>query len=175
MSILTREQLEQRLIALHKASVELVKDISLESVLERIAVLACEQAGARYAALGVINDQGKLEQFIPVGMSKSEINKMAHPPLGLGLIGALMQSHESIRLADLTKDARSSGYPENHPDMKSFLGVPIFLGERNLGQIYLTEKIDGDEFTEDDQILIEMLAAYAAVAISNARMYHGLI
>ena len=116
MSILTREQLEQRLIALHKASVELVKDISLESVLERIAVLACEQAGARYAALGVINDQGKLEQFIPVGMSKSEINKMAHPPLGLGLIGALMQSHESIRLADLTKDARSSGYPENHPD-----------------------------------------------------------
>ena len=175
LSILTREQLEQRLIALHKASVELVKDISLESVLERIAVLACEQAGARYAALGVINDQGKLEQFIPVGMSKLEINKMAHPPLGLGLIGALMQSRESIRLVDLTTDDRSSGFPDNHPYMKSFLGVPIYLGERNLGQIYLTEKIDGDEFTEDDQILIEMLAAYAAVAISNARMYHGLI
>jgi GAF domain-containing protein len=86
-----------------------------------------------------------------------------------------MESRKSIRLSDLKQDERSAGFPDNHPAMKSFLGVPIYLGERNLGQIYLTEKISGDEFTEDDQILIEMLAAYAAVAISNARMYRGLI
>ncbi len=175
LSVLTREQLEQRLISLHKASFELVKDISIETVLERIVVLACEQADARYAALGVMNEQGDLEQFIPIGMSEHEIGKIDHLPQGHGLIRALMESRKSIRLPDLKQDERSAGFPENHPAMKSFLGVPIYLGERNLGQIYLTEKISGDEFTEEDQILIEMLAAYAAVAISNARMYRGLI
>ncbi|PKO14977.1 MAG: hypothetical protein CVU39_12950 [Chloroflexi bacterium HGW-Chloroflexi-10] len=175
MPILTREELQQRLIALHRASVELVQDVSLESVLERIAQLACEQSGARYAALGVNNEKGELEQFIPIGMSEVEIGKMAHPPKGLGLIGALMKSRESIRLTDLHQDPRSYGFPSGHPGMNSFLGVPIYLGERNLGQIYLTEKADGQPFTADDQILIEMLAAYAAVAISNARMYRNLI
>lgn len=171
---LTREQLENRLIALHHASIELVQDTSLESLLERIAALACQQAGARFAALGVNDENGNLEKFIPIGMTKTEIKKLAHPPVGLGLIGALMHSKESIRLPHLADDPRSSGFPKHHPPMDSFLGVPIYLGERNLGQIYLTDKIDAAAFTEDDQILIEMLAAYAAVAISNARMYRGL-
>lgn len=173
--VLTREQLEDRLLALHKASLELIQDISLESLLERIAILACEQAGAQYAALGVNNEQGRVEQFIPIGMSEAEIEAMPHPPLGLGLIGALMNKKESIRLTDLTKDPRSSGFPTHHPEMKSFLGVPIVLGNRNLGQIYLTNKQNGPEFTAEDQLMIEMLAAYAAVAISNARMYRSLI
>ncbi|PKO08015.1 MAG: hypothetical protein CVU40_17725 [Chloroflexi bacterium HGW-Chloroflexi-2] len=172
---LTREQLQERLLALHRASLEMIQDISLESLLERIAILACEQAGAQYAALGVNNEQGKVEQFIPIGMNEAEIEAMPHPPLGLGLIGALMNKHESIRLTDLTKDARSSGFPKGHPPMNSFLGVPIVLGDRNLGQIYLTNKLDGPEFTPEDELLIEMLAAYAAVAISNAKMYRGLI
>jgi signal transduction histidine kinase len=172
---LTREQLEERLFALHKASLELIQDISIESLLERIATLACEQAGAQYAALGVNNEQGRLEHFIPIGMSESEIEAMPHPPMGLGLIGALMNKRESIRLPDLSKDTRSSGFPKGHPAMTSFLGVPIVLGNRNLGQIYLTNKLDGSEFTSDDQLMIEMLAAYAAVAISNARMYRSLI
>ncbi len=173
--VLTREQLEDRLLALHKASLELIQDISLESLLERIANLACEQAGAQYAALGVNNEQGKVEQFIPIGMSEAEIEAMPHPPLGLGLIGALMNKKESIRLPDLTNDPRSSGFPQHHPEMKSFLGVPIVLGNRNLGQIYLTNKQNGPVFTAEDQLMIEMLAAYAAVAISNAKMYRGLI
>ncbi|HSM24447.1 MAG TPA: GAF domain-containing sensor histidine kinase [Anaerolineaceae bacterium] len=175
MQTLTREQLEDRLLALHKASLELIQDISLESLLERIATLACEQANAQYAALGVNNEQGRVEQFIPIGMTEAEIEAMPHPPLGLGLIGALMNKRESIRLPDLTKDTRSSGFPKGHPEMTSFLGVPIMLGERNLGQIYLTNKLNGPEFTPDDQLLIEMLAAYAAVAISNAKMYRSLI
>ena len=173
--ILTREQLEERLLALHKASLELIQDISLESLLERIAILACEQAGAQYAALGVNNDQGRVEQFIPIGMTEAQIEAMPHPPIGLGLIGALMNKKESIRLPDLTKDHRSSGFPKGHPEMTSFLGVPIVLGDRNLGQIYLTNKKEAPEFTAEDQLMIEMLAAYAAVAISNARMYRSLI
>ncbi len=171
---LTREQLEDRLIALHRASIELVQDTSLESLLERIALLAWEQAGARYAALGVNDENGKLEKFIPVGMSPQEIAQMEHPPVGLGLIGALMHSKESIRLTDMQDDPRSSGFPQHHPKMTSFLGVPIYLGDRNLGQIYLSDKFDGSPFSTEDQILIEMMAAYAAVAISNARMYRGL-
>jgi len=172
---LTREQLQERLLALHHASLELVQDVSIESLLKRIAVLACEQVNARYAAVGVINQNGELESFIPVGMKQNEIDRIAHPPRGLGLIGALMQAEEPIRLADISKDPRIVGFPMHHPRMKSFLGVPIRHGNRQLGQIYLTEKIDAEEFTEDDQLMIEMLAAYAAVAITNARMYKELI
>ncbi len=172
---LTREQLEQRMFALHQASLELVADISLESLLERIAHLACEQVGARYAALGVMGDNGDLERFIPVGMTAEEIQKMPHPPRGLGLIGALMRSKSAIRAEDISADPRSVGFPEGHPDMRTFLGVPIRQGDQQLGQIYLTDKQDGGGFSADDQQVIEMLAAYAAVAISNARMYRELI
>ncbi|NOH02777.1 MAG: GAF domain-containing protein [Chloroflexi bacterium] len=91
--LLTREQLQERLFALHAASLELVKDVSLETLLERIASTACEQVGARYGALGVLDDDGKLERFIAVGMSESEIKRIAHPPVGLGLIGGF-DGHE---------------------------------------------------------------------------------
>ncbi len=175
MPTLTREQLEQRLIALHQASVELVQDTSLDSLLERIAVVACEQVDAEYAAVGVTDENGELKQFIPIGMSQADIKKMPHPPKGLGLIGELMRSDQSIRLPNLKDHPRSAGFPAGHPAMASFLGVPIRLSDRNLGQIYLTNKQNGEEFTQDDQMVIETLAAYAAVAISNARMYRGLI
>lgn len=172
---LTREQLEERLLALHQASLQLVQEISLETLLERIAAVACEQAGARYAAVGVIGPDGELQSFIPVGMSEEELTRMVHPPRGLGLIGALMHSQQPIRVADIASDARSVGFPPHHPHMTSFLGVPIRHAGRHIGQIYLTDKIDAPEFTADDQLLIEMLAAYAAVAITNARMYQELI
>lgn len=175
MATLTREQLEDRLAALHRASLELIQDISLESLLERIANMACEQAGARYAAVGVLDENGELERFIPIGMTEREIRKMEHPPRGLGLIGALMRSSETIRIADVCSDPRSVGFPEHHPVMTSFLGVPIRQGDHQLGQIYLTNKIGGDEFTLEDQQVIETLAAYAAVAISNARLYKQLL
>lgn len=174
--LLTREQLQERLIALHKASLELIKikEVSLETLLERIAALACEQAGARYAALGVLDDEGRLKQFITVGMTPDEIKRIPHPPRGLGLIGALMHSAENIRLAEIKEDPRSAGFPPGHPEMHSFLGVPIRLGDKQLGQIYLTEKQDALEFTPDDEKIIEMLAAYAGIAIQNARLYAEL-
>src|SRR5271157_2438458 len=173
-AILTREQLEERLAALHRASLELVQDISLESLLERIATVACEQARARYAAVGVLGEDGMLAQFITVGMTPTEVSRLAHPPRGLGIIGVLMHSNESIRIADINSDPRRVGFPKHHPVMDSFLGVPIRLGEQPLGQIYLTNKLDGPEFALDDQQVIETLASYAAVAIANARLYQQL-
>lgn len=172
--LLTREELQEKLFALHRASLELIQDISLETLLERIASLACDQAGARYAALGVLDEQGLLRQFITIGMTPEEMKRIPHSPRGEGLIGALMHSPTNIRLAEIKEDARSSGFPTGHPVMHSFLGVPIRVGEKQLGQIYLTDKIAAPQFTADDETIIEMLAAYAGVAIEHARLYESL-
>lgn len=167
--LLTREQLQERLIALHRASLELVREVSLEKLLELIARTACEQVGARYGALGVLDGQGGLKQFVTVGMTAQEIKRIAHEPVGLGLLGALMDSPNPIRVPVISSDRRSVGFPRNHPNMVSFLGVPIRAGENQLGQIYLTDKIDEPEFSADDERIIQMLAGYAAAAIQNAR------
>jgi len=173
--LLTREELQDRLIALHRASLELVKEVSLETLLERIASLACEQAGAKYAALGVLNEDGKLKQFITVGMTAEEIKRIPHPPRGLGLIGALMRGDSgNVRIPEIEDDPRSVGFPPGHAEMHALLGVPIRIGGRQLGQIYLTEKIGDSEFNPDDEKIIEILAAYAGAAIENARLYERL-
>jgi two-component system sensor histidine kinase DevS len=173
--LLTREELQDRLVALHRASLELVKDVSLVTLLERIASLACEQAGAKYAALGVLDDEGKLKQFITVGMTAEEIKQIPHPPRGLGLIGALMHGDNgNLRIPEIEDDPRSVGFPPGHAEMHALLGVPIRIGARQLGQIYLTEKIGDSEFNPDDEKIIEVLAAYAGVAIENARLYERL-
>src|SRR5215207_352826 len=171
--LLTREQLQERLIALHKASLELVKDTELDHLLERIAKLACEQSDARYAALGVLDEDGKLVKFITVGMTDDEIKLLDHPPVGKGLIGELMNTEVPLRVPVIQEHPRSSGFPANHPPMVSFLGVPIRAANKQLGQIYLTEKIDAPEFTADDEKIIQMLAAYAAAAIQNARLHEN--
>lgn len=174
MSLLTREQLEERLVSLHRASLELVSDLSLATVLERIVRLAKEEADANYAALGVFDEAGNLVRFIPVGMSEEEIQKMPYPPKGLGLLGALKDERKTLRIADIQGDPRSVGFPAGHPVMRTFLGVPILLGDQLLGQIYLTDKVGGEEFSEQDERVIETLAAYAAVAIQNARLVQAL-
>jgi two-component system, NarL family, sensor histidine kinase DevS len=172
--IQTCEQYEDRLAALHRASLELVQDNSVETLLERIAVIAREQANARYAAVGMLGENGELERFIPIGITPELVQKMKDPPSGKGLIGVLMRGQETIRIADIQDDPRSSGFPRYHPHMTSFLGVPIRIGNRNLGQIYLTDKQSASEFSFEDQQIIETLAGYAAVAISNARLYARL-
>jgi len=172
--LLTREQLQERLFALHRASLELVKDVSLETLLERIASTACEQSNARYAALGVLDDEGGLKQFVTMGMSDKEIKKMVHPPVGLGLLGALMNTETPIRVPSIKDHPSSVGFPAHHPHMASFLGVPIRSGDKQIGQIYLTEKIGADEFDENDEMIIQMLAAYASTAITNARLYEQM-
>jgi two-component system, NarL family, sensor histidine kinase DevS len=168
--LLTPEQLQERLIALHEASLELVKDVSLDHLLERIARVACEQSDARYAALGVLDEDGKLVKFISVGMTDDEIKHIAHPPVGKGLIGELMNTEVPLHVPVIQEHPRSSGFPAHHPHMTSLLGVPIRASNRQLGQIYLTEKIGAPEFTADDERMIQMLAGYAAAAIQNARL-----
>lgn len=172
---LSPQQQEGRFLALHQASIDLVQEFSLDTLLEKLATIALEQVNATYAAVGILDENGQLEKFIPIGMTRLEVDQMSHPPLGKGLIGALMQSRETIRIASISSDPRSAGFPPFHPAMTSFLGVPIRHGSRLLGQIYLTNKEDSPEFSLDDQLIIEMLAAYAAVAISNARLYRSLI
>src|SRR5215207_363621 len=171
--LLTREQLQERLIALHEASLELVKDVSLDHLLERIAKLACEQSDARYAALGVLDEDGKLVKFISVGMTDDQIKLIDHPPVGKGLIGELMNTEVPLRVPVIQDHPRSSGFPEHHPPMVSFLGVPIRALNNQLGQVYLTEKVNSPAFTADDEKIIQMLAAYAAAAIQNARLHEN--
>ena len=120
--LLTREQLQERLIALHEASLALVKDVSLDHLLERIAKVACEQADARYAALGVLDEDGKLVKFITVGMTDDEIKLIEHPPVGKGLIGELMNTEVPLRVPIIQDHPHSSGFPAHHPHMVSFLG-----------------------------------------------------
>ncbi len=115
-----------------------------------------------------MND-GRLAKFITVGMTDKEIKRMAHPPKGLGLLGALIDTNKALRMPMIGDHPKSIGFPEHHPAMTSFLGVPIRAGETQLGQIYLTNKTDAMEFTSDDEMIIQMLATYAATAIQNAR------
>lgn len=175
MVLLTREQLEDRLAALHKASLELVRNLSLETVLEQIVHLAREQVDAEYALLGVVDEEGNLIRFVHSGMSDEDSQLIPHPPRGKGLIGALRAERRTIRVPEIRKDPRNYGFPENHPEMTSFLGVPILQGDQMLGQLYLTNKLTWHEFTENDERVIEMLAAYAAATISNARLYEGIM
>jgi len=175
MALLTREQLEDRLAALHLASLELVRDLSVEVVLERIVNLAREQAEAAYAALGVVDEEGALVQFIQAGMTPDEVNQTGAPPIGKGAIGAIQKERRTLRISNLRDYPSHEGFPPGHPAMDSFLGVPIILGERLLGQIYLTNKIGFPEFTESDERVIETLAAYAAAAINNAHLYEDLL
>jgi len=172
---LTREQLQGRMVALYEASLELVKDVSLESLLERIAEVARQQVGARYAALGVMDEAGKLKKFITVGMEPDLVKQIPHTPRGRGLIGALMKEGKPIRLAEIKNDKRSSGFPAGHPVMHTFLGVPILQGDVQIGQIYLTEKKDALEFSADDELIIKMLSSSAAIAIHNASLYENLL
>jgi two-component system, NarL family, sensor histidine kinase DevS len=175
MVLLTREQLEDRLAALHRASLELVGNLSLDRVLERIVEIAREQAGARYAALGVVDEAGNLVQFIPVGMSPEEIARMAHPPVGKGLLGLFRKERRTINVPEITADPRRIGFPPHHPEMHSLLGVPILSGDKMLGQLYLADKQSYPEFTAQDEHVIETLAAYAAIAITNARLYAEIV
>ncbi|HNO32376.1 MAG TPA: GAF domain-containing sensor histidine kinase, partial [Anaerolineales bacterium] len=115
------------------------------------------------------DDEGKLQKFIAVGMSDHDIKRIEHPPVGLGLIGELMDTEIPLRVPAIQKHPKSVGFPAHHPHMVSFLGVPIRTSEKQIGQIYLTEKMDANEFSSDDEMIIQMLATYAATAITNAR------
>lgn len=165
----------RRVRALHRATLSLYTDLSLEGVLERITRAAKELVNARYAALGIPDGQGGLQSFITVGLSEEEARRIPHKPQGKGLIGLMLRTGQSVRIAEISAHPEAAGFPRGHPRMHSFLGVPIAAYGRPIGQIYLTDKQDAPEFTEEDQQLVEMLAAHAAAAIENARLYRQVV
>lgn len=162
---------EQQLAAIHTAALAITSELSLSRVLETIAVTARDLIGARYAALGVPGPHGNLERFITEGITEEERRAMDHLPEGKGLLGHILTSQQTLRLDDLHQSPHSAGFIENHPWMVNFLGVPIIARGEILGSLYLCDRENGTLFTEEDEVLIETLASYAAVAIENARLY----
>ncbi len=171
---LSCEQLEERLAALHQVSLELVQDISIESLLGRIALIARRQAGAAYAAIGVLGDDGQIDRFISVDSDKDWVASIPQPSIGSDLISAIAEANSPVRVMDFNNNPTPGNPTESPPKLTSLLGVPIYLGNRRFGQIYLVDKITEGGFTPDDERVIETLAAYAAVAISNAHSYDEL-
>jgi signal transduction histidine kinase len=160
-----------RLRGLFRANQSIVGDLSLATVLQRIVEAACELLEARYGALGVLSPDGQgLEQFIHVGIDQETVERIGSLPQGKGVLGALIEEPAPIRLHDLSDDLRSVGFPAGHPPMHTFLGVPITIRGEVFGNLYLTERRAGD-FTDSDVELASALAATAAVAIENARLF----
>ena len=138
-----------------------------EKVLESLPDLARSLTNAEYSALAVMDSSGKIERFITSGISEEVRRSIGDPPAGRGLLGVLHKQRKAIRLSDLTHSPDSVGFPPNHPKMKAILGVPILLGDVSLGNLYLTNKIGADEFSERDQEVMEAFAQYAAIAIES--------
>lgn len=160
--------------ALIEAGIALSSELDLDAVLGLLVSTAAELTGARYSALGVLDAGGKeLERFITHGVDDAERAAIGEPPRGRGILGVLVDEARPLRLRDLTADPRSVGFPANHPPMRTFLGVPVVLRGVGFGNLYLSEKIGGEEFTESDEEVVTLLAAQAAVAIENARLYEA--
>jgi signal transduction histidine kinase len=156
--------------ALLEAVVAVGSHLELEAVLRQIVEAAVELVSARYGALGVIGEGGRLAEFVPVGLDESQIAGIHHWPEGRGLLGELITDPRPLRLHAISAHPGSSGFPDGHPPMRSFLGVPVRIRDEVYGNLYLTEKQGGD-FDEEDEALVHALAAAAGVAIENARLY----
>jgi signal transduction histidine kinase len=165
---------ENRLRALVETGVAITSELSLDALLQRLVEAASELTGARYAALGVIDGSGsELERFLTTGIDAETHAAIGDLPRGRGILGVLIREDAPLRLHNLGDDPRSVGFPPNHPPMSTFLGVPVHLRGVAYGNLYLTEKASGEDFTDEDQELVELLASQAAVAIENARLYEA--
>ena len=165
----------RQLEILSSAIIAISGELQLDAVLRTITDLARTFASARYAALGVPNAEGMLETFVTAGLSADEEARIGHRPQGLGLLGTLLRDRQHLRLDDLSSHPDSVGFPDNHPMMRSFLGMPIVARSGEIiGSLYLAEKRAAVGFSVDDEMLIELLARHAAVAIENARLYRQL-
>ncbi|HET8811665.1 MAG TPA: GAF domain-containing sensor histidine kinase [Gaiella sp.] len=161
-----------RLRTLVDAGIALSSELSLDALLQRTVETAAQLTEARYAALGVVDRAGhRLERFFTTGIDAETYAAIGELPRGRGILGVLIRDAHPLRLRDIAADPRSVGFPANHPPMLTFLGVPIVLRGIAFGNLYLTEKAHGAEFTSEDEELTQLLAAQAAVAIENARLY----
>ncbi len=166
------EELSPTLRAVSDAVLSVAAERSVEEVLQRLVEGARELVGARYAALGTPDGDGGFSRFLTAGMSDELVAALGPLPRTHGMLGAMLETADSFRTPDIHGDPRFRGWwPKGHPDMRSFLGVPITTPDGVIGAFYLTDKIGADEFTDADRELIELLAAHAAIAITNARLY----
>jgi signal transduction histidine kinase len=171
MPRLTDERLEQLL----EVCRSIVSELDLETLLSRVLDAARDLTGAKYAALGIMNtDKTGLERFLNSGIDAETRHQIGPLPRGRGVLGELIRNPHPLRLPDVGAHARSYGFPPNHPEMRSFLGTPVLVRGDAWGNLYLTEKQGGAEFDETDEQLVVVLAAWAGVAIENARLYEGL-
>ncbi|MER5226675.1 sensor histidine kinase [Streptomyces flaveus] len=146
-------------------------DLDLDVVLRRITESAVAVVDAEYGALGVLGEEGRIKQFITVGVDEDTIKAIGHYPEGEGILGLLIREPEPLRLADLGTHPESVGFPEGHPPMTTFLGAPVRVRDRVFGNLYLTDKRGGAQFDDEDEAVLRTLAAAAGVAIDNARLY----
>lgn len=164
---------QARLQLLLDAVVTISADLSLDGVLSRIVAIASRLVDARYAALGVLSagQQRRLRTFVHHGIADDLAAEIGELPTGHGLLGLIIDRPEPLRLHDIAEHPASYGFPEHHPPMSSFLGVPVRIRDRVFGNLYLTEKAGGGDFTAEDEEIVVALAAAAGVAIENARLY----
>jgi signal transduction histidine kinase len=171
MSSLSEGEQIRRLLKVGRA---LVSEHDTEVVLNRILNEACEITGARYAALGVLDEtRQELERFLTIGIDAATHRAIGDLPRGRGVLGVLIHDPKPLRLTDVGQHPQSYGFPMNHPEMRTFLGVPIVVRGEGWGNLYLTEKAGGGEFTAEDEEAAIILAQWAATAIDNARLYEG--
>ncbi|HEU0022835.1 MAG TPA: GAF domain-containing protein, partial [Dehalococcoidia bacterium] len=156
------DRLRSQLAKLSQLGLQITSSLDLTTVLQHVVDAACELTGAHYGALGVFDTSGRIQQFITHGISQEERGRIGDLPQGMGILGWLHHWQQPLRLADLSQHPRSVGFPPNHPTMKSFLGAPLSYQGDNLGNLYLTEKTDQQEFTPEDEHLLLLFASQAA-------------
>jgi signal transduction histidine kinase len=164
-------QMRDRMQGLLDAVLAIASDVELDVTLRRIVQSAVEIVDARYGALGVLAPDGGLSRFVDVGLDEATRAKMDRMPEGKGLLGQLIRDPRPVRLADLRAHEASVGFPPNHPPMRSFLGVPVRVRGSVFGNLYLTDKAGGGEFTADDEVVLQALAAAAGIAVQNAELF----
>ena len=163
--------ISSRMAALDAATQAIAGELDLDRVLQLIVDSVRELANARYAALGIIDATGRIERFITSGMAAEERARIGAPPRGHGLLGLLIREGRSMRIRNIAQHPDAYGFPPEHPPMTSFLGVPVRVAGRPIGNFYLTEKAGGAEFSEHDLELVETFALHAGIAIQNARLH----
>jgi signal transduction histidine kinase len=166
------ERVRERFERLLGAGVAIISEHALADVLQAVVDSARQVVEARYAALGVLNEDGDaLERFVTSGLTPEAHARIGAPPLGRGLLGAVIADARPMRIPVIADDPRAAGFPPHHPHMTSLLAVPIIMRRRVFGNLYLADKVGADEFSEEDEAIAVMLAAQAAAAVENARLY----
>lgn len=162
---------DDALYALDRATRAIAGELDLDRVLQLNVDSVRELVSARYAALGIVDANGRIERFITSGISAEHRERIGALPRGHGLLGTIIREGVSLRIPDISVHPDRYGFPPHHPPMHSFLGVPLRIGGETVGNFYLTEKLDGPEFSAADQELVEMFALHAGIAIENARLH----